>query len=249
MRYSGNDQRSKWNSICTIGGVAALSAVLVGLLEIVITFLPGGNLSLETVRDWFNLFHRNWFMGLRDMGLLNIFLDTLAIPIYLALYAAHRESPQAPYATLAVIVSFLGIGIFFATNQAFPMLALSHQYAAATNEAQRAVLEAAGQSLLAVGQSHTPGTFLGFVFTEMAGVLISIVMLRGRIFSGTAAYAGIFGFGFLLVFEVFSSFVAGLTAAAITLALLGGVLSMVWYILIAMRLFQLGKNPLGASQG
>jgi hypothetical protein len=127
------------------------------------------------------------------------------------------------------------------------MLALSNKYAAAATDAQRTVLEAAGQSLLAVGQSHTPGTFLGFFFTETAGVLISIVMLRGKILSRANAYAGIFGFGFLLVFEVFSSFVAGLTAAAITLALLGGVLSMVWYILTALGLFRLREVPVEAS--
>ena len=142
-----------------------------------------------------------------------------------------------------MIIAFLGIGIFFATNRAFPMLALSGQYAAAATEAQRTALEAAGQSLLAVGQSHTPGTFLGFFFTEAAGVLISIVMLRSKLFKAAAAYAGIFGFGFLLVFEVFSSFVAGLSTAAIALALLGGVLSMVWYILTAIGLFRLGKDP------
>lgn len=51
-----------WKSIYKLGGVAALSAVLVGLLEIVITFLPGGNVPQETVLDWFTLFQNNWFV-------------------------------------------------------------------------------------------------------------------------------------------------------------------------------------------
>jgi hypothetical protein len=114
--------------------------------------------------------------------LLNILLNS-AIPTYLALYAAHRESRQEPPAALAAISAFLGIGIFFATNRAFPMLALSGQYAHAATEAQRAALEAAGLSMLSVGQSHTPGTFMAFILVELAGVLISFVMLRG-VFGG-----------------------------------------------------------------
>jgi len=235
-------QDSKWSGIYKLGGIAALSAVLVGFLEIIITFLPGGNTTQETVLDWFLLFRANPFMGLRNLGLLNIFLNTLATLIFFALYAAHRKDSNRPYATLAMIISFLGIGVFFATNRAFPMLALSNQYAIATSDAQRAMLEGAGQSMLSVGEGHTPGTFLGFFLSEAAGVMISFVMLRSKIFSKITAYAGMLGFGFLLAFEFFSSFVAGISNMAMILAMFGGILSLAWYILIARRLFQLGRN-------
>ena len=143
-----------------------------------------------------------------------------------------------------MIISFLGIGVFYATNRALPMLDLSNQYAVATSEAQRAMLEAAGQSMLSVGQSHTPGTFLGFFLSEVAGIVISIVMLQSGIFSRVSAYAGILGFGILLVFEIFSSFISGLNSVAMMLAIFDGLLSMAWYILIARRLFQLGQSSL-----
>jgi hypothetical protein len=233
---------SKWNSIYTMGGYAALGAVLVGILEIAITFLPGGNLPLKTVLDWFALFQTNPFMGLRNLGLLNILLNILAIPIYFALYATHRENIYKPYAAFATILALLGIGVFFATNRAFPMLALSKQYAAAGSDAQKTMLEAAGQSLLSVGASHTPGTFLGFSLIETAGIVISIEMLPSKIFSKVTAYAGMLGFGVLLVFEFFSSFVSGLSVFAIILAMFGGLFSMAWYILIARRLFQLAQT-------
>lgn len=239
-------QNSIWHGVYKLGGIAALSAVLVGLLEIIITFLPGGNTAQETVLEWFLLFRENPFMGLRNLGLLNIFLNVLAILTYFALYAAHRKDTNRPYAALAMIISFLGIGIFFATNRAFPMLALSNQYAIAASDAQRAVLEAAGQSMLSVGESHTPGTFLGFCLSEIAGVMISIVMLRSGIFSKATAYAGIFGFGILLVFEFLASFVSGLSNVTMILAMFGGLLSMAWYVLTARRLFHLGQNTLEA---
>ena len=240
MSHSVNGN-SAWDSIYKIGGVAALSAVLVGVIESMIQYLPGSNVSLETVLDWFVLFQDNPFMGLRNLGLLNILLNILAILTYFALYAAHKENRNQPFAALALVISLLGIGVFFATNRAFPMLDLSNQYATATTDSQRAMLEAAGQSMLSVGASHTPGTFLGFFFSEVAGIMISVVMLRGNIFSKVNAYAGILGFSILLVIEYFSTF-SGLSDVLIILFMVGGLLSTIWYILIARRLFQLGKD-------
>jgi hypothetical protein len=145
------------------------------------------------------------------------------------------------FAALAVTISFIGAGVFYATNRAFPMLELSNQYAAATSETQRTVLAAAGQALLSVGQSHTPGTFLAFFLSEIGGIAISLVMLRGGVFPRAAAYAGIAGFGLFLIFEILSSFVPSLWDAALLVALGGGLANMAWYILMARRLFQLGN--------
>lgn len=230
---------SNWNTIYRLGGAAAIGAVLVGIVEILITFLPGGNTAQETVLDWFQLFQAYPFMGLRNLGLLNILLNLLAIFTYLALYGAHRKTPYKPLAALAAIISYLGIGVFFATNRAFAMLDLSRQYAAAASEIQHTILEAAGHALLSVGDSHSPGTFLAFFLVESAGVLVSYVMLKGEVFPKAAAYAGMLGFSILLLFEILTSFFSGLSESAMLLAMVGGLLSMVWYILIARRLFQL----------
>lgn len=233
---------SAWKGIYKLGGLAAAGAVLFGLLEIAITFLPGGNTSQETVLDWFMLLQDNWFMGLRNLGLLNILVNSLGILTFFALYAAHRRSAYQPSAALAMVIAFLGFGVFFATNRAFAMLELSSQFTAASSDGERAVLEAAGRSMLTVGQSHSPGTFLGFFLAEIAGISISLVMLRSGVFGRAAAYAGVIGFGILIIFEILSSFVAGLNQVTMVLAGLGGLLSMVWYILIARRLFQLGRG-------
>ena len=76
---------------------------------------------------------------------------------------------------------------------------------------------------------------------QVAGIVISIVMLRSKVFSKATAYAGILGFGLLLIFEICSSFVPALDLAMI-FAMGGGLLSMAWYILVARRLFQLGQG-------
>jgi hypothetical protein len=231
---------SCWNWLYKVGGTTALIAVLVGLIEIIITFLPGGSKSAETVIDWFTLFQNNWFLGLRNLGLLNIFITVLGIPTFFALYAAHRRVNQA-YVVLAMIISFIGVAVYIANNTAFPMLTLSRQYATATTDAQRLILSAAGEALLAQGESHTPGTFMGFLLGEVAGIIISIVMLRSKVFSKATAYAGILGFALLLIFDICASFAPALFNVAMIVAIGGGLLSMTWYVLLARRLFQLGR--------
>ena len=235
---------SSWKSLYRLGGLAALGTALVGLVEIGITFLPGGNTPHETVFDWFRLFQGNWFMGLRDLGLLNILFCALGLPIFFALYGAHRKTGQI-LAALGMIVSFIGVAVFYATNRAFAMLDISNQYALATTEAQRAIFAAAGQAMLSVGQSHTPGTFIAFFLSEFASLLISVVMLRDKLFIKANAYVGFLCFTFLLIFEVCTSFVPALQGAAMILAMLGGILSLVWEILVALKLFHLGQNTKG----
>jgi hypothetical protein len=232
---------SGWNSIYKVGGATALLIVLTALVEIIITFLPGGYASPDTVSDWFMLFQHNWFLGLRNLGFLNIVMTALGIPTFFALYAAHRQVNNT-YAGLAMIISFIGVAVFYATNRAFPMLDLSNQYVSATTDAQRATLSAAGQAMLSVGKSHTPGTFIAFFLSEVAGILISCVMLRGKVFNKLNASIGILGFSLLLVFEICASFVTALSNVALIIAMSGGLLSMAWYILIARRLFQLGQH-------
>jgi hypothetical protein len=244
MKPSENEiAESNWKNTYQVGAIAAWLAVLAGVLEIVITFLPGGGRvspELLTVSGWFERFQVNPLLELRNLGLINIFLTAFSVLLFFALYAAHRRVNPG-FAALAVILSYIGGAIFFATNRSFAMLALSNQYAVATSEAQRAALIAAGQAMLAVGQSHTPGTFLAFALSEIASILMALVMLRGKVFSPATAYVGMLGFTLMLVFEILSSFVPALFDAAMLFAMGGGLLSMAWYILVARRLFQLAK--------
>jgi hypothetical protein len=232
---------SNWGSLYKVAGIAALLAVVVMILEIFITFLPGGGRTesgVSTITDWFGLFQDNWFMGLRNLGLMNIVSIILGIPIYLALYAAHRKIDKA-YAALATIIFFIGLSIYISNNTAFPMLALSGKYATAATETQKSLIAAAGEALLAQGESHTSGTFPGFFMCEIAGILISLVMLRGKLFTQLSAWTGIIGSGFLLIFDFCSSFVPALFQAAMIFVAVGGISSLLWYILIARKFFQL----------
>ena len=240
---SFESKRSNRSNLYKVAGAAALLAVLVALIDISLTFLPAGAEqpgSLSAI-DWFELFQENWFFGLRNLGLLpNILSLTLLIPVFLALYSAHRDEHQI-YAMLAMILSLIGTAIYIANNAAFPMWALSAKYAAATTETQRTLLAAAGEAVLARGEDFTPGSFVGFIFGEVAIIVISLVMLHSGIFSKASAYTGILAGLFLAIFTIWSTFVPVFFELSMLVAMVGGLLSVTWYILIARRLFQLGS--------
>ena len=230
-----------WNSLYKVGGTAALLSVLVVLTDIVLTFFPAGAEPPGTMTaiDWFQLFQHNWFFGLRNLGLLlNILNLTLSIPIFLALYEAHKHTNKA-YAALALILSLVGTAIYLSNNAALPILALSARYEAATSDAQKVFLIAAGEAILARGEDFTPGAFIGFFFSEIAMITMALVMLRDRIFSKATAYAGILGSLFLTIFTIWTTFIPRFFEISMILALIGGLLSIAWNILTARKLFQL----------
>jgi len=242
MDISTNENNEHaWQVFYRLAGVAALVVVVTGIAEIGITFLPGGNVTTETVVDWFQLLQTYPFMGLRNLGLLNIIMVLLAIPVTLAISAAHWRVNK-PLALLAMLISFIGVATFYGTNRAFPMLDLSQQYAVATTDAQRAALIAAGQSMLSVGQSHTPGTFLAFFLAEIAGLMMGFVVLRGGVFGKAVGVIGIVGNASFIVFEVMASFFTGVFSMAMGFALVGGLLSMAWNVLIALGLFRIAQG-------
>ncbi len=228
-----------WKSLYRVGGITALIMVVFPLAEVAISFLPGvAGLSQGTVTviDWFTLFQNHWLLALRNLGLLNIVGAAFLAPTILAIYSALRRDHGA-YAALGTILFFVGLAVYLASSRAFPMLSLSGQYAAAATDAQRALLAAAGQAMLAEGQSRA-----GVPLMEFACLLISAIMLRGRVFSKAAACAGILGNALLIVVEIITTFTRGLPNAGFVIAICGGLSLITWYLLVGRRLLQLGRT-------
>lgn len=232
--------RDEWKSVFRAGAVAALLVVLVGLVDIFIMFLPGtgANPGARTVVEWFDLLQTQWFIALRDMGLLNMITMTCSLLIFSALAGAHRRTTPL-LASLGLILACIGAAIYIANNTALPMLTLSQHFAAASGESQRALWVNAGQALLAQ-EDLTAGAFPGFFFAEIAGLLLSVVALRGGIFRRWEAWLGLISTGCLLFFNICAAFIPALYEIVMPVfGAGGGLLSLVWYTLIARRLMRL----------
>ncbi len=234
------DLESSWKVLYKVAGIMALLIVLVGLADIVLSMMGGETRSNSaiTVTEWFSLFQSNRIAALSNLGLINIITLSLGIPIYLAMVSIHRHSNPA-FAALATILYFMGAAIYISSNTVFSVLALSTQYAAAS-EAQKPLLEAAGRAALAQGADLTPGTFMGLIFTQIGGFIMAMVILQGGLFGKWTAWFGLFGFGCMMVFFPLAAFAPEQFSIAMLISMFGGIALMVYQILIARRLFQSG---------
>lgn len=233
-----------------VGGVAALIAVLVfrrNLGSELVGFKGFGIFDVPTTYpssaiDWFTLLQNNRFVGLALLNIFDIINYALVGLIFLALSAALRKADKSAMA-IATIFGFVGIAVYFASNQAFSMLSLSDQYSIATTDDRRIILLAAGEALLAVNNpgaiNQGTGIYISLLLVLLAGLIISIVMLLSSIFNKATAYVGILANGLGL-----GSFIALalLPAIYVFFPIISAPFRVIWYILIALRLFRLGSS-------
>lgn len=216
-----------WKSLYRIGGTAALTmAVFIPIQIIIYVAWP----PPTTVIGWFTLFQSNWLLALLDMDLLLIVDQVLVALVLLALYIALRRDSQS-FMAIALVAGLVGIAAYFASTAAFEMLSLSAQYWAATTHAQRSMILAAGQAMLAIYQGTAFD--VGYILEGFALLIVAVVMLRSTTFGKATAYVGIL----LGVMSLVPP-----TAGTIGLFFsLGSLVPLeIWDILVARRLFQLG---------
>ncbi len=110
------------------------------------------------------------------------------------------------------------------------MLSLSNQYAAATTDAERSYLLAAGRATLAIWQGTAYD--VGYILGGAATLIIAVVMLRSAVFGKVTGYVG-------LVVGVMMLVPATAGAIGIVLSLMSLLSTAIWEILVARRLFEL----------
>lgn len=232
---------SKWRSIYTLGGIAAILSLIAVVADIFIGSATGGNLSElpQTAVDRFMEFQRSPWLGLYHLDLLNTVNQLISIPVYFALYAALRKTNK-PYALLGFIVFLLGTAIFVANNAALPMLELSRKYALA-DEAQKSLLAAAGESMLARGAHGSLGVFFSFLLPTLSALIMSFVMLQGQVFSKANAYVGILGNLLMIVYVALVTFAPSVKTMAMAFSMPGGLLLVAWMVMFTIKLFQLHR--------
>ena len=223
--------------------VAAAMAVLIILAGLTDAFTSMGmeahDNSTVSIIEWFTLFQTNRFAAFSRLGVINITTLSLCIPIYLAFTQAFRQHRSA-LAMLASILYFIGTAVYLSSNTVFSLFAISQQYATAT-ATQKPLLEVAGRALLMQGADLTPGTFVGLFFTQIAGLLITSMMLQGAVFGKWTGRLGLVGFGLMSVFFILTAFVPNQYDTAMLIAAPGALFMIAYQILLARRFFQLGK--------
>ncbi|MDD5288875.1 MAG: DUF4386 family protein, partial [Dehalococcoidales bacterium] len=150
---------------------------------------------------------------------------------FLALWAALRRASQSVMA-IALTTELVGVATYFASTAAFEMLSLSNLYAVATTDADRSIFLAAGQTMLSIWQGTAFN--VSYILGAIALLIVSVVMLRSHVFNKTTAYVGILAS--IMMFVPPTAGTIGVLFSLISLAP-----TVIWLILIARRLFQLGR--------
>ncbi len=217
-----------WHFLYRTAAIAALFSVILFLFQIVAYFVWP---PPSTVIGHFSLLQSRPLVGLVSLDFVIIVDEVLAIPICLALYLSLRSFHES-LVLIATALSAVSIVCFLIATPALNMLYLSHQYAGASTTAERDGLLGAGQAVLSswLGTPYEVGYVLGSI--DM--ILISIVMLRSRIFSGFTAYMG-----FLSGAVGFGVYVP---KVGVFISILSVVGMQIWYVMIALTLLRLSKH-------
>lgn len=222
-----SNSEPNWKELYKAGAISALISLLLFPAQIAIFFT---NPYPVNVTEWFALLASKPLVGLVELDLLLLVDEVLVILIFLALYAALKELNRSIMLS-GTVLGVISAVLFVASNPAFSMLSLSGLYANAVTEVQRSSLLAAGEAVMSIwiGSGWETAYFIG----SIAPIAISVVMLRSPLFKKATAYFGI------------ASNVVALgkyvPTIGIYISIFSVVLLWVWYLLIALDLFKLGR--------
>lgn len=215
---------SRWKGLYKIGGVAALISVVIIPISIVAYFVwpPFPDDILVVIQE-------DRLAGLMSLDFLYLLGNFFAIPLFLVLYVTLKRVSES-FSAIALALGFVGLLSLVPSRPILEMFAISDQYAAATTDAQRAIYLAAGEAVLAL--FHGTAFNVHYLLGSASLLISSFLMLRSDIFGKRTAYVGI-----VTNIVVFGLYVPKI---GVYISLLSVVGYLIWYILIARRLFQLG---------
>ena len=222
----------RWRGLYRAGGAAALVMVALILVQVTVYVVWPPPAFDGPVLPWFELLQDNHMLGLLSLDLLYLVDGALLAVMYLALYVALRRTGESAM-LVGTVLGLVGIAAYYASNTAFEMLYLSKGYAGAATEAERATFLAAGEALLAAYRGTAFDVY--YVLNDIALLVIAVVMLRSHIFGRATAYAG-------LLAGVFMAVPSSAGTVGTYMALASLLPWVVFSVLVARKLFQLGKR-------
>jgi hypothetical protein len=215
----------------TLYRIAAAAAVMVLALVPVQMFVFLHWPPPDAVADWFALYRQNAVVGLVDMDLLLIVDQVLIAIVCLALCVALWRVSRA-WISIALLFTVVACAAYIASNPAFEMLRLSHQFETAVTPVQHVQALSAGEAMIATWLGSSFAT--GYVLGALAFLIIAVLTLQSQVFSRATGYIG-------LVFALLSIVPASAGRLGLVMSLLSLVPMWLWLALVAWRLWELGE--------
>lgn len=220
-----------------IGGISALLQLAAVLASIVIMVALGPRPT--SAAEFFAIQQANPLAALlRGDFVLMFFLLGAYLGTFPALWWNLRHvSPIA--ATFATLFTGIAVALSFSGESTFALYHLGNLYQAATNDAARAQLLAAGEAVLAAGWWNSSGSYMTGILLQGGGVIISLVMLRSRDFSKVTAVSGLLGNALDLIQHLLHPFAPSI---AVPIQMFMGIFYFVWFPMLARDFFKLANE-------
>ncbi|MCK9627930.1 MAG: hypothetical protein M0R37_04990 [Bacteroidales bacterium] len=232
----------RWSSVYKTGGIAAYICAIIIIAEIVINMtitLNGTAPVTQSATGAFGELKTDILLGLYNLGLLDLILQIMLIPVFFALYSVHRHSKVGGDSFLALVFFIIGTSVFISQNPALPFLELNAKYAGVINEPGRLSYIAAGEALLAKGGTGAAGVFTSYFLICSAGVLISITMFKGKVFNKSVSVLGIIGNILLICYFVGISFFSHFSLIIFSIAAPAIFFILIWILVSGLKLIKL----------
>ena len=217
----------RWRSLYRIGAVAALLSLVIIPFSVIAFFI--WPVFPDNILD---VIQEGWLAGLMSLDAGYLFGNLFVLPVFLVLYATLREVDEG-WALVALVLGLMGLLCLPLARPIPEMFAISEKYAAATTEVERAVYQATGEAMLS--HFHGMAYHAHYVLGSLSLLISSILMLRSNMYSKSLAWVGV-----VTNVVVFGLYVPVVGTYISLLSVLG---YLVWYILIARRLFRLARAP------
>jgi len=230
-----NDKASK--NLYRAGGFTAVLFLLYSFVTIIIlVFLKGG--YPDNATECFNMIEENRFLALLRLDLVSV----IVIPFYYLLFYSLYQALRKDYEMISKIALFsilAGVTIFIAGVNIVSILIVSDKYHAATTPEMKQQLLAACEGMLASDMWINTGAIIRGILIETGALVFSVIMLKTRVFSKLTAWVGVLTHGFDLGSVIIGIFYLPVKDLFTAVA---GPLYIFWFVLIAIRLFQLSNK-------
>lgn len=229
-----NEIDTDWKWLYRVGGISAL-VLGIGYIIIIALYVPVGAPPRGAEARLMYLAGKTtlWWSILG----LSVLTDFLFVPVAFSLYFALKGiNKKVMLLATSCVGLFVVLDLTITWTNYASLITLSSNYAAATNETERAVFVTA-----AIYPSILLESNLLFVYNTLTlsvGILMTgLVMLRG-VFSKSTAYVGLIT-GILGMVAVVGPFLVTALGAAIIIA---SILTTIWVLFAGYRLYRLGQQ-------
>jgi hypothetical protein len=227
------DPDGKW--IYRVGGLSAIVLGIGYLLTFPVLIVYGGGFpppGAEAKLVFFAEHASDWWAAMALM----VFTDLLYVPVFLALYQALKGiNKYMMLLALACEGLFVALDLAITWTAYSSLTALGGVYAAATSDAQRAIIVAAAGYPSTITDSPLLGIYI--VFIPAVGFLLASLVMRKGIFNKALAYMG--------VIASICGILAGIgpifLGAMDTVQYINAGLAMIWYFFVGLKLFKLSQ--------